>query len=518
MIDGPVARFLNRIERGLGHRLAPYLFAIATVALIGWLWGSLNPLPWVYDEAAYLLQAKIFATGHWAAAGRPLPEFFEQVHVLVTPKLVPKYPPGHALLMVPGIWLGASALVPLLFTMVTGGLVFGFSRALVNPWVGGLTWLVWITAPEELYIRPSYLSETSTTLIWLLAWWTLSRWRKGGAPRWLAATGALAGLGLLVRPITALALLLPILVVVMGDCARKRRWRDLVGPIVAAAPIVALAPIWSYQTSGRVYPTPYSEYSRVYVPWNMPGFTVDTSPPLRPPIPALEKFKREWLPTHRAHTLPNLPAIVWERLAGIGETMWGGGWRWILLGGVVAGLAAIPGELGLVLVSGGVLFGAMLWLASKPLWTVYYLEVFPALAMVTAIGTWRIAGWIATRINRPWVGPALLVGGALVSVPGIAHRVALAKEDQVDFRLVATDLARAIDSIPGKAIIFIYPGPSHRPYESYVTNEPDLDATRVWVVHDRGDDNERLRRLAPDRAAYRFDPGDGSLHPLEPLR
>ena len=51
-------------ERALGGWAAPVLVGAMTAAVIGWLWGSLNPLPWVYDEAAYLLQAKIFATWH----------------------------------------------------------------------------------------------------------------------------------------------------------------------------------------------------------------------------------------------------------------------------------------------------------------------------------------------------------------------------------------------------------------------------------------------------------------------
>ena len=57
----------------------------------------------------------------------------------------------------------------------------------------------------------------------------------------------------------------------------------------------------------------------------------------------------------------------------------------------------------------------------------------------------------------------------------------------------------------------IRPGPPHRPYESYVQNEPDLDQTRVWLVQDRGDDDRRLMAIAPDRAPYRFDPGTGKL-------
>src|SRR5262245_29478298 len=85
--------------------LAVFLFVTA-------VWGSLAKLPVGDDEAAYLLQAKIFASGNITAAGRPLPEFFNQQHVFVDPVLAAKYPPGHSLLLVPGIWLALPGLVP----------------------------------------------------------------------------------------------------------------------------------------------------------------------------------------------------------------------------------------------------------------------------------------------------------------------------------------------------------------------------------------------------------------------
>jgi len=131
---------VRRIEAALAGRTAPVAVGLLTVLLVWWLWGSLHPDPWVYDEASYLLQARIFATGHWSVPGPPLPEFFEQFHVFVAPRLVPKYPPGHALLLVPGIWLGLPALLPLVMSGLTGGLVFGLGRRLGSPLVGLVAW------------------------------------------------------------------------------------------------------------------------------------------------------------------------------------------------------------------------------------------------------------------------------------------------------------------------------------------------------------------------------------------
>ncbi|MBM4187300.1 MAG: hypothetical protein FJ206_08320 [Gemmatimonadetes bacterium] len=513
---------IDRLERSLTRREAVVVVALLTAALHWWLAGSLSPIPWVYDEAAYLLQAKIFATGHWTAAGRPLPEFFEQLHVFVTPKLAPKYPPGHALLLVPGVWLGHPWLMPLLFNGLTAALVFGFARSLLGVWPGLLTWVIWVTAPAELYLRPSYMSQVSSTLIWLTAWWLLERWRQGGQRRDLVMLAIAAGLAVIVRPITAFAFLIPAGLVVLRGVMARRQWPVLGAACVAALPVLGIAVWWSIASGGRPYPTPYSEYSRVYTPWNMPGFAVDSTPPERAEIPAVRRFREEWRPIHERHTLERLPAIAAERLAGIGVTFFGDGGfpgvrtpvRWILVLAFVAGLIGLPRPIGLALLSGGVLFVSMLWLASRPLWTIYYFEAFPALAAATAWGAWRLARRAAGLLGRP--SPAALVlGGLALAVPGTVDRLIRARQQQIDLRETATMLATRIDSIEGQAVVFVAPGPAHRPYESYVVNEPDLGTTRVWIAHDRGADNVRLMAIAPGRLGYRFDPGTGGLTRLD---
>src|SRR6202022_1176970 len=80
--------------RVLKSRYAPVVVGLTWAAVAWFTWGSLRPMPLDHDEAAYLLQAEIFAQGRWAAAAPPLPEFFGQAHVLVTPVLAAKYPPG----------------------------------------------------------------------------------------------------------------------------------------------------------------------------------------------------------------------------------------------------------------------------------------------------------------------------------------------------------------------------------------------------------------------------------------
>lgn len=516
---------VRRLRTGLESRFAPWVVGALTAALYWWLWGSLDPLPWVYDEAAYLLQARIFATLRWSVQGPPLPEFFEQFHVFVTPALVPKYPPGHALLLVPGVWLGAPALVPLLAAGATAGLLYALGRRLGSPFVGLVAWAAWITAPEVLRFGPSYMAQTTSTACWVVAWSLLLRWREAARPGELAGFALAAAVGAITRPVSALALLLPAGVWILAHARRRGLFGQVAAAVVVAIPVLAIPPWWSHAVSGRVAPTPYREYSRVYAPWNLPGFRVDLSPPLRPPTPALEKFRRDFLPMHAAHRVERLPAILAERVEGLAVMFFGPRgrhWRWLLLGAFLVGAATATPPLRFGLLSAGALMAAYLWIAARPLWTVYYLEIYPVLALVTGWGVWRLAAPVGRRVvrgGRPvTVGLAAvagLLGLAAVSV-GAAGRLERARRWHADARAPQAALQRAIDSIPGRAIVFVSTGPADAPHESFTRNSPDPARERVWVVEDRGADNRRLLALAPDRAPYRYDPGSGALRPLVP--
>ena len=59
--------------REIGPRWLPPVLGLVTILVYWWVWGALNPGPRHFDETAYLLQARIFAGGHWTAPGRPLP-------------------------------------------------------------------------------------------------------------------------------------------------------------------------------------------------------------------------------------------------------------------------------------------------------------------------------------------------------------------------------------------------------------------------------------------------------------
>jgi hypothetical protein len=172
------ARVSTALDSILGARWMPVACGLISALVMGWIWSGSHFIANIADESAYVLQAQIFSKGAWTLPGRALPEFFEQMHVFVTPFVAAKYFPGESLLLVPGVVAGFTPLVPLVLIFGSGALVFALSRRLTNGWVALLVWAVWTTARANLRFLPSYLSETTTVFVWLLGWWCLYSWHQ----------------------------------------------------------------------------------------------------------------------------------------------------------------------------------------------------------------------------------------------------------------------------------------------------------------------------------------------------
>src|ERR687887_154027 len=116
------------VERALKSRWAPIVIGTVSGLLSLWLWGSLTRTPVMHDESAYLLQAELFARWRWTGAGRPLPQFFEQLYVLVDGVLASKYPPGNSLILVTGVLVGLPGLPVVLMNVGASALTFSLAR------------------------------------------------------------------------------------------------------------------------------------------------------------------------------------------------------------------------------------------------------------------------------------------------------------------------------------------------------------------------------------------------------
>lgn len=525
-----LVRLSRFVDAALASRWLPPVCGLISALVMAWVWSGAHFIPNVADESAYVLQAKIFARGAWTLAARPLPEFFEQMHVFVTPFLASKYFPGESILLVPGVVVGFAAFIPLLQIFGSGLLIVALGRRLTNGWIALLTWAVWTTARANFRFLPSYFSETTTVFLWLLGWWALYDWHLRPRIRTLILLSLCIAWALITRPLTGLVFAVPAISVAVWSARRHGLLGEIRYAVLVGVAVIAIIPLWSRFTTGHWSQTPQSLYTRTYLPWDVIGFGVDSTPPLRPmpanQTPEIEGFKA----LHESHTVGSLPHDAVVRLISLDRDFFTG-WRAGLVVYFVLGLFALSPALVIGGIAALLLFVAYLSYAHPAFWTLYYLEALPMVAVITVLGFALALKWLRRNMEQSGESPGSATGqreggeGA-ASLVGVVLTLALIVGS---FPLVRSE--REIHTRAGATrralweIMALLPTPSNvlfvrdegRTPRSMVTNDTDPAHAQTWLAHDLGSENVRLQRLVPERTAYVFDVNARTLIQLPPV-
>jgi hypothetical protein len=529
-VSGRELERLDRLEQLLASRATPIALGGINALLVWWWVGwHRNPAPMVQDEAAYLLQAALFARGRWAGEAPPLPEFFAQMHVLTEPVLASKYPPGLSLLLAPFVAIGFAALGPMVFAAITGALVFVLARRVAGGPVALLTWLLWSSGSALLRYQGSFLSQTASVALWLATFYFVLEYHTHHRPRTLAAMGACVGMLAITRPVTAVALAISISVVVARDVRRAHAWRPLALAILAAAAIITLLPLQNRMTTGEWRRSPLVAYSTRYTPFDFPGFGYTASRELAPLPPDLDSLRAFLTEARRRHTLHALPATLRSRAwyAALDIFI---GWRAPLLLFALLGVLAVP-ALGLFALAASVgLLLTYAFHAHWAHWTAYYFEGYPAIVFASATGLWALAERVIRRrpvwrrlprgpVSDVRVRAAIVALCAFVLIPAtiVLPRYRAAWQRTTAYQRRFMNALALIERESPRAIVFVDYGRGHDVHSSLVWNVPDLATAKTWIAHERGADDLRLMRLAPDRRAYVFRADVGQLSRLPTL-
>jgi hypothetical protein len=513
VIREPRATTLPGSQRRAGRwkALLPGALALATSAIAAWIWGWQNPPPIVADEGAYLLQARIFADFRWTAPARPLARFFEQMQVYTTPVLASKYPPGHSILLTPGIWIHWPSFVPLLLTGLSAALFFVLARRVAGSPTALLAWAIWVTSLGFRVVATSYLSEVTTLFLWLVVWLSLREWLRTRRTGWLLLTSVGIAWCAITRPLTAIALAIPVAIVVARIAIRRRSFFAPALATVAGALVLAIIPIWNRGTLGSWRSNPYSEYSRIFFPYEKPGLGEDRTAALAPFPPGYGSFDRQYRALHRSHTWRALPATAARRLLRIIGAVTEG--RAFLAFFLVVGLFTVGREARFALWTCLLLFLLYLSLAHPPEWIVYYDEAFPAVSLAISAGIVAFisgiaraaaskAPRVATLLSPSFVCAALSAALFLGAVPAMAE-LRQARRQETGERHAILEFAR---SAKFRSILFLPCDDRRRDLCDAVQNAPDLTREKVWLVHDQGPADADLIHAAPDRIPLRYDP------------
>jgi hypothetical protein len=141
---------------------------------------------------------------------------------------------------------------------------------------------------------------------------------------------------------------------------------------------------------------------------------------------------------------------------------------------------------------------------------------------VTALGLRRFALAVVARLDaarrapsRPGLAPALAILPLLPTFLQLDAVRTDVREKSVDKREFRAVLSRIPEE---KAIVFVRYALGHNSHSELIANEPDLDAARIWIVYDRGEENVRILRAAPERTPYVYVEARRALEPLSRVR
>lgn len=492
----------------------PLVAGLLTAGLTAWIWGGLRPEASWHDEAAYRLQAELLAHFRLSRPGVAIPTAFTQAAVLVTPVVAPKMLPGHALLLVPGIWLHLPGLMPVLLVGAAAAMLVLLSRRLAGPGVAILALACWTTQAGQQRWRASYMSESTTALCWLVGWWCLLEWRQHRQSRWLLALALVTGLGAITRPLTMLAFAIPVGIVVLHDTIRSRRWAPLVAALAVGTLCLAAAPVQNRVTLGAWRQSPLTLYTAQYLPFDRLGFGLDTTRGTLALTPDLDRAMRELRLRHQEHVPARLPAILWQRLRVLEGSLFLG-WRVVLLPAAVVGLVVLPMAGWFACGTAVLLLLGYLSYAHEASWTAYYVEAMPVAAFVVALG----AAAVMRRLTRTSIVPPLVAAAAacclvLAMVPELlwARHFSAARQAPVRRFGAAVHAAGAAGGL-----VFVRYAVGDDPHVSLVRNVADPRTAEVITVHELdAATNRAVMATMPSRPTWRYTVATGTLERWTP--
>ena len=187
-----------------------FIFSIVFLLTFYYTYFHLDHVPRVVDEAGYLFQAKIFASGQLSV---PMPEFrefldFPGIALFKDVDKVYHRPgfPGHPLLLVPGTLIRATWLTPPLLLAFAFVFMFLTGRYLFSGLTAWLTVILGMTSPWIIVLGASFMPHTPALCFGAMFIYFYVRFLKERTYSMAALAGFAMGMEVLIRPFTAFCL------------------------------------------------------------------------------------------------------------------------------------------------------------------------------------------------------------------------------------------------------------------------------------------------------------------------
>jgi hypothetical protein len=429
--------------------------------------------PVIQDSQAQIFHARIFASGRLVAPSPPSPEHFLADHVITEPAFFSQYPPGHIAVLVPGVILGATWLVNPVLGALALLLIRRVGAALHGERTGRRAAMLGLVSPFVLLMSSEAMNHATTLVLVGLQILGVVHALRRGSLGWAVIAGVAAGAQILVRPISAVGIGLPLAIYVLAHA--PRRWREVIAMGGAAVAVASLLLAFNAATTGDA---------------TMMGYTL------------------RWGATHTLGFHPSPWGAPHTPAAGLDHTLSNlVGWNLFLFGGPLPAMFLV--SLGAIRDRAR---GITIALALMPVCTlaIYFFYFFQDLAfgprylyesnVAALVLAARGIGWLPPLLGkrRSLLGPAIAVSIALATalfVPSLLREYYLGfcpRDGVVDY---------AHERIPSGRALVLVEGPYERVFFAV---DPDLRA-RVLFARDLGDErNLELICALPDRAPWLY--------------
>lgn len=483
-----ISRFGNNKSEGAPPvPTAIFVTALTLLTLTGAglaIWTTVDifeNLPHLPDEIVYELQGRWLLSGHLTGIEPPCSEHFAVPLTYVrSGRWIGHYPPAWPLFLAPGIAIGAPWLAPALLRIPHILLITLLGLRLGGRWTALAAAAAALASPLALLLFGSRMPHAgSTTLLLAAILLCLPPPCQTTGWRWIGA-GIAFGLAFGMRPLTAVAVALPVGLFHLGETlAGRRRWRDglwlIFGGLTASLP------------------TLLANDALTGSPWTFPYALAEGS---------------MYSLRHAAFGIRNLDTLV----ASLGPVVHGWGWPW--LGGSVS--LALPFA-----------FVAVLFLSRQSTREDRLLAAVAVAVVLAHLGT-RATGlhgfgprylfvpcgiaWILTargaqvlaaKENRRWPVAAVLLGLLTLSASAaVPARLSLYR----GYNDVTTAMTEAAAALPECSLV-LFPEDNWRGWaEASPWLGMDADHAVPLFAADLGE-TLGLEWCYPDRDMYRWDNG-----------
>lgn len=269
-------------------RPAPVAAVLFVVALIELTHAAVFHRPYLgptsHDARSYTLGALMLAEGRLATKSPGAPDSFDAFHLVTRPVYGSVYPPGTALIHVPGVWLGVPGYVTaLLLSAGAVAAVYLLARRILGGDLAVLAALLLLGSPQFRVASTHTMSQVPALLWVTLLWWSAMRYTDRPGIGRAVVVGLFTGLLGVTRPQDAAWAVPAALVLLAPSCKPPRRFLTHAGvAVLTSAPLLALLPAQNLAITGSPFTSAYAQYLRT----QQPGTTFSLSAHLPATRPA----------------------------------------------------------------------------------------------------------------------------------------------------------------------------------------------------------------------------------------